>query len=143
MDLDDRVGRAEWYVAGTHWDKPVKSGQRSVLLLWAPAKGLEWRQTWRHALHVNSGERYRGTVWIKTRAAKGAAWLALQFCNTAYETVDTVKSGPLKSDGEWQQVMVEARVPATAPWLRIVLHSEAKNGAVWFDDVELVRIADE
>lgn len=142
LDLNDRVGRAVWYSAGTHWSKPVKSGRRSMLLLWAPAKGLEWRQTWRRALRVNSGEVYRGTAWIKTRAAKGAAWFALQFYDTAYEAVATAKSEPLKSDGEWQKVSVEARVPTAARWLRIVLHSEARDGAVWFDDIELARAAD-
>ena len=27
LDLEDRAGRAEWYLAGTHWDKPVRTGQ--------------------------------------------------------------------------------------------------------------------
>ncbi|MDD4871464.1 MAG: hypothetical protein PHR77_12975 [Kiritimatiellae bacterium] len=142
LDLGDRSGRAEWYRAGTHWDKPVKTGQRSVLLLWVPDKGLEWRQDWRHALHVNDGENYQGTVWIKTRAATGTTWFALQSCDTAYQPVDSAKSEIIKKDGDWQKLSVKLRVPKGACWLRVILHTEGNSGAVWFDDVEVVKTAE-
>jgi len=41
LDLNDPAGRAERYRAGTHWEKYVRTGQFSVLILRAPAKGLE------------------------------------------------------------------------------------------------------
>ena len=140
LDLNDRAGRAEWYRAGTHWDRPVKSGQRSTLLLWSPQKGLEWRQTWRRAVPVNAGETYRAAVWVKTRAATGATWFALQFSDTAYQSAGDAKSEVAKGDGEWQKLSLEANVPPNARWARAVLHTEANSGAVWFDDVEIVRI---
>jgi hypothetical protein len=142
LDLGDRAGRAEWYRAGTHFTKPVRTGQRSVLLLWTPAKGLEWRQTWRHAARVNAGETYRGAVWIQARAATGATWLALQFHDTACKAITTARSGMLTEDGKWQKLSAEAHAPAGARWLRVILHSEANSGAVWFDDVELTRVSD-
>ncbi|MCX6906737.1 MAG: hypothetical protein NTY01_01705, partial [Verrucomicrobia bacterium] len=140
LDLNDCAGRAEWYRAGTHWDKPVKSGKRSAMLLWTPQKGLEWRQTWRRALPVKAGETYRAAVWIKTRAATGSTWFALQFCDTAYQPVGDAKSEVVKTDNDWRKLSLEANVPPEARWLRAILHTEANSGVVWFDDVEIVRV---
>jgi hypothetical protein len=141
LDLNDRADRAEWYRAGTHWDKPVKTGARSALILWAPQKGLEWRQTWRRAVPVNPGETYRATVWLKARAVTGATWLAVQFSDTAYKPVSDVKSELVKSDCDWKKLSVETTVPPNARWLRLILHTEANNGAVWFDDAEIAKLA--
>lgn len=141
LDLNDRAGRAEWYRAGTHWDKPVKTGKRSAMILWAPQKGLEWRQTWRRALQVKEGETYRSTVWVKTRATTGATWFALQFYDTAYQPVGTTKSEVAKAGDEWRKLLVETRAPPEARWLRAMMHTEANSGAVWFDDVEIMKVA--
>ena len=139
LDLKDRAGRAEWYRAGTHWDRPVRSGQRSLLMLWAPASGLEWRQTWRQALRVNPGEIYRGTAWVKTRANAGFAEVALEFYGVDYLSVGRTSSPPLEGYNEWKELLVEAATPIEACWLRLILHSKA-DGAAWFDDVEIVRL---
>ena len=139
LDLNDHTGRAEWYRAGTHWDKPVKTGTRSAMLLWTPQKGLEWRQTWRRAVPVNAGETYRAAAWVKTRAATGSTWLSLQFSDTAYEPVSIANSEVVKTDCDWKKLSLEATVPSNARWLRAILHTEANSGAVWFDDVEIMR----
>lgn len=141
LDLNDRASRAEWYRAGTHWDKPVRTGKQSAMLLCAPQKGLEWRQTWRHAVPVNTGETYRAAVWVKTRAATGATWLALQFDDTTYKPITDTKSELVKGDFEWRKLSLKTNVPPNARWARAVLHTEANNGAAWFDDVEIVRIS--
>jgi hypothetical protein len=143
FDLADRVGRAEWYSAGTHWNKPVKTGRHSAMLLWTPQKGLEWRQTWRRAVPVEAGETYHGSAWIKTRAATGSTRLALQFSDTTYKPISEAKSEVVKGDIEWQKLSVEACVPPNARWLRLILHTEANSGASWFDDVEAVKVAPE
>lgn len=140
LDLQDRAGRAERYHIGTHWDKAVKSGQYSTLVLWAPEKGLEWRQNWRRAIPVASGETYRGSVWAKTRAASGATCFTLEFCDTAYRPLRRVQSQLFAGDCDWRRVSVEARVPDRACWLRVVLRSESSQGAVWFDDVEVLCV---
>jgi hypothetical protein len=140
LDLLDRMGRAEWYRAGTHWEKHVRSGQYSVLTLWSPSKGLEWRQTWRRAIRVRPGEKYRGSVWAQASGATGANYLALEFCDTSCQPMTTVKSESLTSDAAWKQVSIEAKAPDAARWARVILHSEAYQGAVWFDDVEMTRI---
>ncbi|MCD6350926.1 MAG: hypothetical protein J7M26_02305, partial [Armatimonadetes bacterium] len=63
LDPTDRIGRARRYRAGWHWERHVRLGAWSVLLLWAPKKGLEWKQTWPKATRVRPGEKYRLTVW--------------------------------------------------------------------------------
>jgi len=140
LDLSDRAGRAVRYRAGTHFDRPIRSGKNSTLMLWAPQKGLEWRQTWRRALPVNAGETYHGAAWVKTRAATGATWLALQFSDTAYQPISSAKSEVVRGDNEWKKLVVEAKAPPNARWLRTILHTETNSGAVWFDDVEIMKV---
>lgn len=138
LDLEDRAGRIEQYRGGTHWEKPVKSGRYSALLLWSPVKGLEWRQTWRHAVRVSAGEAYRATAWVRTRTDAGTASVVLEFSDAAYHEVSRVSSQPLGKDSEWTQLISESAVPKEARWLRLVLRSDA-SGAAWFDDVEITR----
>lgn len=142
LDLSDRVGRAEWYRDKTHWNSLVKTGQRSVLLLWVPEKGLEWRQSWRHAIRCSGGETYCGTAWAKARGAAGAAWFGLQAYDTNYQPLDLVRSEPVTDGDAWQSLSAVIHVPQEAAWLRVLLRSEAGDGAVWFDDVEVVRVED-
>jgi hypothetical protein len=143
LDLNDRVGRAEWYLRQTHWEGHVKSGNRSLLLLWSPKKGLEWRPTWRRAIRVNPGEKYRASAWIETRAATGWNGLILEFYDTAYRPIAKVQSESPKANQPWSEVSVEAVAPEAARWLRLLLHAESPDGAVWFDDVGLQRLAAE
>ena len=142
LDLSDRAGRARWYRDKTHWDSLVKTGQRSALLLWAPEKGLEWRQTWRHAIRCSGGETYCGKAWAKARGASGAAWFGLQVYDTNYQPVALVRSETVTDGDAWQNLSVVIHVPQEAAWLRVLLHGEAGDGAVWFDDVEVVRVED-
>ncbi len=136
FDLVDRVGRAEWYRRGTHWEKLVHSGNRSLLVLWPPKKGIQWQQTWPKAVRVGPGETYRGSVWARGTVGH----LALEFSDTNYQAVHTAKSGPLAGSTGWQRLTVEASTPSTARWLRVLLFSNASEGAAWFDDVEVVRV---
>ena len=138
LDLLDRAGRAEWYRAGTHWEKHVRSGQHSALVLWPPAKGIEWRQTWRRAIRIRLGEKYVGSAWVQAGAGTGAIHLALEFSDNAYQPVNTVKSAAAGGAGGWRRLSAEAAAPEGARWLRMILHSES-NSAAWFDDAEIVR----
>lgn len=139
LDLNDRAGRAEWYRAGTHWDKPVKGGARSAMVLWAPQKGIEWRQTWRRALRVNPGETYRASAWVKSRTEKGGSLLAVEFSDTNYQPIARPKSREATGKGDWTELKLEAAIPENARWLRVILHSNA-DGAAWFDDVSVERV---
>lgn len=140
LDLADHAGRAELYRAGTHWEKHVHTGQYSALLLWAPAQGLEWRQTWRRAMRVRPGERYHAAVWARGSAATGVCGVALEFYDTAYKPLNAVRSESISGTGAWAQLSVDATAPERARWARLILHSEASAGAVWFDDVEVTRL---
>lgn len=140
LDLADHAGRAELYRAGTHWEKHVHTGQSSALLLWAPAPGLEWRQTWRRAIRVRPGETFHAAAWAQGSAATGACDVALEFRDAAYKPLDTIRSESLGGSGAWTQLSVDATAPEGARWARLVLHAEATAGAVWFDDVEVTRL---
>ncbi len=140
QDMLDRTGRVEWYRAGTHWEKHVHSGRRAALVLWPPKQGIRWQQTWPKAVRVVPGERYRASVWGKAVAADGLSYLALEFSDTDYEPVRTVKSDALASDAGWQQLSLQETVPDSAKWLRILLHGGGSGGAIWYDDVEVVRL---
>jgi hypothetical protein len=140
LDARDRIGRAEWYRAGTHWENCVRTGRYSALVLWPPAKGVQWQQTWPKAVRVRPGEKYRGSVWAMAAATPGASWLALEFSDTDYRCVLSVKSAVLASGADWQRLTAEASVPESARRLRMILHAEGSEGAVWYDDAELIRL---
>jgi hypothetical protein len=140
LDRRDRMGRAEWYRAGTHWEKHVRTGRHSALVLWPPKPGLEWQQTWPKAVRVRPGERYRSSVWGKAAATTGGSFLAVEFSNNDYHPILVAKSAELVSGAGWQRLSVDATIPPCARWLRIILHSAGSKGAAWFDDAEVVRI---
>jgi hypothetical protein len=140
LDTRDRTGRAEWYRAGTHWERHVRTGRHSALVLWPPKQGLEWQQVWPKAIRVQPGEKYRASVWGKVAATTGGSYLALEFSGTDYAPIVVAKSPALISDGQWQQLSVGATVPESARWIRIILHAEGSEGATWYDDAEVVRM---
>ena len=76
LDPSDRAGRAEWYRAGTHFERHVRTGKYSMLLLWPPKRGLEWQQTWPKAIRVRPGETTGGSAWVKA-AATGSRYIVL------------------------------------------------------------------
>jgi len=139
-DLKDPLGWAEHYRAKTHFERHTHQGEFSVLLLRAPAAGLEWRTTWRRAVRVEPGETLHATAWVETRAATGATCLALEFYDGAYRPLRRVSSEPVAGDTTWRQLSVVAPAPERAAWLRLMLHSRDNHGAAWFDDVELTRV---
>jgi hypothetical protein len=139
LDLNDKTGRAEWYRAGTHWDKPVKQGARSAMVLWAPEKGIEWRQPWRNALRVNPGEVYRASAWVKSRTEKGRSHLTLELSDTNYHAISQPISNEVEGKGDWTELKLETTIPPNVRWLRVILHSNA-DGAAWFDEVSVVRV---
>lgn len=139
LDLNDKTGRAEWYRAGAHWDKPVKHGTRSAMVLWAPEKGIEWRQTWRNALRVNPGEVYRASAWVKSRTEKGRSHLTLELNDTNYHAIAQPISNEVEGKGDWTELKLEITIPPDVRWLRVILHSNA-DGAAWFDEVNVERV---
>ncbi|MDZ7615489.1 MAG: hypothetical protein U1E05_00705 [Patescibacteria group bacterium] len=66
----------------------------------------------------------------------------LQAYDTNYQPVALVRSETVTDGDAWQNLSVVIHVPKEAAWLRVLLHGEAGDGAVWFDDVEVVRVED-
>jgi len=107
--------------------------------MWAPKAGLEWRQTWPAALLVEPGQHYRASAWLKLVKATGNSGVALQFARRNAQPIATIESKPIDGTSDWVRVAVEGTVPPDAVRLRTILFSRANEGAVWFDDIELVR----
>jgi hypothetical protein len=139
-DRKDRLGVCDWEGRVTRNQNLWRSGRRSLKLMWAPKKGLEWRQTWPCALFAKPGEQYRARVWLRTVDAAGQSGVALQFARRNAEIVTTVEGKSVGGTSDWVQLAVEAAVPEGAERLRVVLFSRENQGAVWFDDIELMRV---
>lgn len=141
LDPGDRCGRAVWYRAGSHWQRHVKAGGRSVLVLWAPEKGIEWRQTWPRAVRVRAGEAYRLEAWAEASGRGGRAYVALEFYDGQYQAISRTASADVPVGKGWREMIVEARAPDGAKWMRVVLYSNMADGAVWFDEVRVEAVA--
>ncbi len=139
-DLEDRVGRALWEGKILRETRLWHQGRCSLKLMWTPAKGLEWRQTWPSALYVRPGDYYAASAWVKTYAATGETTLVIAFHADDLQPVSEVATAPIAGDTDWQRVTVAAPVPAGAVKARVILRSVANEGAAWFDDIELVRV---
>ena len=119
----------------------MRTGRQSALVLWPPKLGLDWQQTWPNAVRVRPGEKYRASVWGKAAATTGGSYLAVEFSDTDYRPILVTKSAVLTTDGAWQQLSVDAAAPDSARWLRIILHGAGSDGAIWYDDAEVVRMS--
>lgn len=137
-DLKDRAGQAAWYAAKTHWENHVRTGVRSANLRWCPPAGIEWRPTWRHAIRVSPGETYQAWAQVDLRG-RGESSVGLVFFDASYEPIDPPASSAAQPGTHWQKVGVSAQAPAKACWLKVVLRCQAADGAIWFDDIELLR----
>jgi len=139
-DRADRLGKVEPYRRGNHWTPHVKDGRQSLLLLWAPEAGLEWRQIWRHAIRVAPGERYRLTAWGEAAGQGGEAKLLARVAGADYLDLPGAESEPLEPGQGWQQRQVEVTIPDGGRWLRLAVRSTLRDGAAWFDQFSLERL---
>jgi hypothetical protein len=143
-NLEDRVGRAEWVHSRLHsfWFTVVRSGGHSLKLMWTPPEGIEWRQRWTCAIPAQPGQRFDYSGWLKTAKATGASYLVLYFYTKDNQLVSKAKGVELDGDSEWQRVSLTAVVPEGTAKLIAACRSDNNRGAVWFDDLELIRLAD-
>lgn len=141
-NLKDRLGRAEWDWSRKHsvFSKVVRSGERSVKLMWTPEEGIEWRQRWPVAIKVQYGERYRCSGWIKTHKATGKTYLAAYTYRKDNEPVRTFCSRILSGTNDWTRIEFDFRIPPKAEKMRVACRSDNNKGAAWFDDIEIIRL---
>jgi hypothetical protein len=141
-DSRDRVGRAIYEnlarVARNH--DVTHTGRCSAKILWAPAAGIEWRQSWPCGVLVRPGQVYRASGRVRLRRATGKSFIAIEFCRADCRLVRRIATEPLSGEQDWKKVSVEATVPEGAVRARLICRSEANEGAAWFDDVELARV---
>jgi len=142
-DLRDRVGRALWEGQVQRNARLWHTGRRSLKLMWTPAEGLQWRQTWPSSVYVRPGELYVASAWVKTYAATGSTQLVVAYHRDDFSKVAEVDGAAINGTSDWQRVTVAAAVPPRARRARIILRSKANEGAAWFDDVQLMRVSPE
>jgi hypothetical protein len=89
-NLDDKFGRAEWDNSSMHsvFSKNVRSGERSIKLMWTPQEGIEWLQRQPSAIKTIPGEKYNFSGWIKTND-----WTRVSFDFTIPENADRIRVG--------------------------------------------------
>ena len=139
-DLRDRLGRWEWDGAYPRESRIAHSGRRSGKLMWTSGTGMEWRQRWPDAVRVQPGQTYRVSGWIKTREATGESYLTLRLHRRNNASVAEHRSPRMAGTADWRQVSFEVTIPEGAEKARVACRSDANHGAVWFDDVGLVRL---
>ena len=138
-NLRDRLGRWQWDGAFPRESRIAHSGTRSAKLMWTPEEGMEWRQRWPDAVAVEAGQRYRLSGWVKTQDATGESYLALQLHRRNNEETGEHRSKPVSGTSDWRALSLEVGIPEGAEKARVVCRSDANEGAVWFDDVSLIR----
>jgi len=139
-NLRDPVGGWEWDGAFSRETRVSHSGKRSAKLMWTPKEGMEWRQRWPNASPVEAGQCFRVSGWVKTQDATGESCLLLCLYRRNNELVGEHRSEPLAGTSDWQRVSLDVEIPDGAEKARIACRSDGNQGAVWFDDVSLVRI---
>jgi hypothetical protein len=142
-DPKDRIGILDWEGRVPRNQNLYHSGSRSLKMMWASKDGLEWRQTWDAAPIVQPGEYYKTTAWAKTVDATGRNILVMEFYSDNTDFVGSKESHSISNNTEWSKLEVQAQVPLGAVRMRIILRSLSNEGAVWFDDIEIVKLKSE
>jgi len=106
---------------------------------------LQYQQIWRYVdEEALPGNRYRATVWVRTQgvaSTESGAYGYLEFLSGQVRTdLKHTKVNPKNGVNGWEQLAVEAVVPAGTKQVRFGLVLQA-HGTAWFDDVEVVREA--
>ena len=140
-DLDDKLGRAEWDKSSMHsvFSKNIRSGSRSLKIMLSPPEGIEWLQRRPSAIKVVPGEKYSFSGWMKTLDATGKSYFTVYF-HDKLRTLGAVSSDSFSGTSDWTRVSFEFSVPQSADRMRLACSSCGNSGAVWFDDVEIIRL---
>ncbi len=94
------------------------------------------------------GRKYRYSVWIKTKDMKGAkasdgGTVCIEWSDTDGRWMGGSYAKAVPGTSDWTRISRVIRVPegATSPRLQLYARKNS-TGTAWFDDVELVRVAD-
>ena len=138
-DLNDKAGRVKSYSAGTHFERPVKDGTRSILVMFPPQAGIGITQTWRQALRVKEGQGFEASVAAMSKPSTQKAKLSVVFYDGKYRKIDIKASE--QNVGKWTELNVSATAPAGAVWARVAMSvADASENVFWFDSIQLKRV---
>lgn len=123
--------------------KVARTGKAS--LKYVNAKPDRYRLCTRR-VPVQAGWKCRFSVWVKTRALAGqdsGATICMEWQDKNGKWMGGSYPGGVKGTADWTRVGGIARVPASAGAVTLVCYvRKGMTGTAWFDDVELVRVAD-
>jgi hypothetical protein len=89
---------------------------------------------------VDAGKTYRLTGWIKTENATGNNQLGLfWYGGDMWSYQSEVRSENITGTHDWTKVILTAKAPFDATFVRVNLISENNTGAAFFDDVSLTE----
>ncbi len=140
-DMMDHAGVAEWVDSrfSSIWVSVTRSGNHAVKMMFS-GRGLAWIQRWPYCISVKPGDGYRLAGYIKAYKATGRNCLRIHFYRNDYSEVSMVEAPGILGTRGWQRSELDCKVPPEAGMMRIACYSEQNSGAVWFDDVEIVRL---
>jgi hypothetical protein len=142
LDINDKLGKAEWDWSRMHscFSKMTRSGERSLKLMWTPAKGIEWIQRWPSAvMNLSEGEKYESSSWMKTKDATGESYFII-YLYDGIKLIDEFKSRSICGNCDWTKIILEFTIPPGVDRMRFACRSDNNQGAVWFDDLEIMRL---
>jgi len=95
---------------------------------------------------IRAGWKCRFSAWVKTERITGArsgAGICLEWSGQDGKWLGGSYPGGAKGTGGWRRVVGVVRVPRAAGRVSLTCYvQKGMTGTAWFDDVELVRVAD-
>jgi len=95
---------------------------------------------------LRAGWKCRVSAWVKTKELIGeesGATICLEWQGKDGKWLGGVYPGGVKGTHDWQRIEAIARLPENAASCNLACYvRQGMTGTAWFDDVELVRIAD-
>ncbi len=148
----EQVGRAPTAPAGWNGTPQVytldsavaKSGKASLKYVNDdPRRYVLCSQT---KLPVHPGWKYRFSAWVKTQNIAGdesGATICLEWQGKDGKWLGGAYPSGIKGARDWTRIEEVARVPESATACHLACYArKGMTGTAWFDDVELVRVAD-
>ncbi|MEA1950578.1 MAG: hypothetical protein U9N87_04295, partial [Planctomycetota bacterium] len=97
---------------------------------------------------LTPGRKYRYSVWIKTKDVDGpgndkGGTICIEWSDKNGKWLGGSYARGVSGNSDWTRVSGMTRIPedATSPRLQLYARKQS-TGTAWFDDVELVRVAD-
>lgn len=97
-------------------------------------------------IELKPGQKYRVSAWVKTERLEGresGATVCMEWRDNAGNWIGGVYPTGVKGTSDWKHIQGEVRTPKGAASFTLTCYvRERMTGTAWFDDVEVVRVAE-